>query len=299
MGIWQSYAMPELPEVHGLCTYLDTQLRGAELTGVRINSIAALKTADPPYYALEGRTIEGVQRFGKFVCFDAGGMFFVFHLAKAGWVRYTEHPSSAALRMGKSNIAARLLFHRSADDTHIGLDLTEAGTKKSLAIYVVRDPQDVPGIASLGPEPLSPDFDVDALAAIVRSSSQQIKGLLRSQSVIAGIGNAYSDEILHAAKISPFAIAKSLDEEHISRLYDAMQEVLVSAVTAASGKPSSELKDTKRSNFRVHARTGQPCPVCGNAVREVSFADTSLQYCATCQTNGKILADRRTSRFLK
>lgn len=168
--------MPELPEVHGLCTYLDTQLRGAELTGVRINSIAALKTADPPYYALEGRTIEGVQRFGKFVCLDAGGMFFVFHLAKAGWVRYTEHPSSAALRMGKSNIAARLLFHRPADDTHIGLDLTEAGTKKSLAIYVVRDPQDVPGIASLGPEPLSPDFDVDALAAIVRSSSQQIKG---------------------------------------------------------------------------------------------------------------------------
>ncbi|MGP0223013.1 MULTISPECIES: Fpg/Nei family DNA glycosylase [unclassified Paenarthrobacter] len=291
--------MPELPEVHGLCTYLDTQLNGAVLTSVRINSIAALKTADPPYTALEGRTISGVRRYGKFICVDTDGVFFVFHLAKAGWVRYTEHPSSAGLRMGKSNIAARLLLHRSSDDAHLGLDLTEAGTKKSLAIYVVRDPQDVPGIAGLGPEPLSPDFDVEALAAIVGNSPQQIKGLLRSQGVIAGIGNAYSDEILHAARISPFAIAKSLDRETIEHLYAAMQEILVGAVNAASGKPSSELKDTKRSNFRVHARTGQPCPVCGDTVREVSFADTSLQYCATCQTDGKILADRRTSRFLK
>ena len=163
----------------------------------------------------------------------------------------------------------------------------------------MRDPQDVPGIATLGPEPLSPDFDLGALAAILGSSSQQIKGLLRSQGVIAGIGNAYSDEILHAARISPFASAKSLDKATVARLYEAMQEILVGAVNAAAGKPSNELKDTKRSNFRVHARTGLPCPVCGDTVREVSFADTSLQYCATCQTNGKILADRRTSRFLK
>ncbi|MCR1159891.1 Fpg/Nei family DNA glycosylase [Paenarthrobacter sp. UW852] len=291
--------MPELPEVHGLCMYLDTQLHGAVLTEVRINSFSALKTADPPYSALEGRTVRGVRRIGKFVCIDVEGLFFVFHLAKAGWVRYTEHPSSAGLRMGKSNIAARLWLHRPSDDAHIGLDLTEAGTKKSLAIYVVKDPHDVPGIATLGPEPLSPDFDVDTFAAILASSSQQIKGLLRSQGVIAGIGNAYSDEILHAAKISPFASAKSLDQTTVARLYASMQDVLVSAVNAAAGKPSSELKDTKRSNFRVHARTGQPCPVCGDTVREVSFADTSLQYCATCQTNGKILADRRTSRFLK
>ncbi|MFP3580435.1 DNA-formamidopyrimidine glycosylase family protein [Arthrobacter sp. fls2-241-R2A-200] len=291
--------MPELPEVHGLCMYLDTQLHGSVLSEVRINSFSALKTADPPYTELQGRTIHGVKRLGKFVCIDTDGLFFVFHLAKAGWVRYTEHPSSAGLRMGKSNISARLLLHRPSDDAHIGLDLTEAGTKKSLAIYVVRNPQEVPGIATLGPEPLSPDFDVDALAAILASSSQQIKGLLRSQSVIAGIGNAYSDEILHAAKISPFANSKSLDQKTVARLYESMQEVLVGAVNAAAGKPSNELKDTKRSNFRVHARTGQPCPVCGDTVREVSFADTSLQYCATCQTNGKILADRRTSRFLK
>lgn len=291
--------MPELPEVHGLCMYLDTRLRGATVTQLKINSFSALKTADPPYSALEGHIVQGVQRFGKFICIDLDGLSLVFHLAKAGWVRYTEHPSSAGLRMGKSNISARILLHRASDDAHIGIDLTEAGTKKSLAIYVVRDPQEVPGLASLGPEPLSPDFDVESLASILSSSSMQIKGLLRNQGVIAGIGNAYSDEILHAAKLSPFASAKSLDRQTVELLYQAMQEVLVGAVNAAAGKPSNELKDTKRSNFRVHARTGQPCPVCGDTVREVSFADTSLQYCATCQTGGKILADRRTSRFLK
>ncbi|UVJ37958.1 Fpg/Nei family DNA glycosylase [Arthrobacter sp. CJ23] len=291
--------MPELPEVLGLCRFLDTQLRGTELTKVQITSFAVLKTADPPYSALEGRTIAGVERFGKFISLDADGLFFVFHLAKAGWLRYTESPSSTQLRLGGSNIAARLLFTADNGARHIGVDLTEAGTKKSLAVHVVRDPQQVPGIATLGPDPLAPGFDGDTLAGILAGSSQQIKGLLRSQSVIAGIGNAYSDEILHAAKISPFAIAKSLDQDTVHRLHEALVNVLETAVQATTGKTSGDLKDVKRSNFRVHARTGLPCPVCGDTVREVSFADTSLQYCPTCQTNGKILADRRTSRFLK
>ena len=179
------------------------------------------------------------------------------------------------------------------------MDLTEAGTKKSLAVYVVREPQDVPGIAALGPDPFSEEFDADTLAEILGASSQQIKGLLRSQSVIAGIGNAYSDEILHAARISPFAIAKSLDRDTVQVLYDAIHSVLGTALAEAAGKPPSELKDVKRSHMRVHARTGEACPVCGDTVREVSFADTALQYCPTCQTKGKILADRRTSKFLK
>jgi formamidopyrimidine-DNA glycosylase len=179
------------------------------------------------------------------------------------------------------------------------MDLTEAGTKKGLAVYVVRDPQDVPGIAALGPDPFSDGFDAGALAEILGSSSQQIKGLLRSQSVIAGIGNAYSDEILHAARISPFAIAKSLDRATVQVLYDSIHSILGTALADAAGKPPSELKDVKRSHMRVHARTGEACPVCGDTVREVSFADTALQYCPTCQTHGKILADRRTSKFLK
>ena len=137
------------------------------------------------------------------------------------------------------------------------------------------------------------------LAGILAGSAQQIKGLLRSQGVIAGIGNAYSDEILHAARISPFATAKSLDRDAVQVLYDAIHDILGAALEEARGKPPQELKDVKRSHMRVHARTGLACPVCGDTVREVSFADTALQYCPTCQTKGKILADRRTSKFLK
>ena len=289
--------MPELPEVAGLATFLDEQLRGCAVTKLQIVSFAVLKTADPPFNAIEGRTVCGVRRFGKFISIDTGGISLVFHLARAGWVRFTDSPAGSQLRMGKGLIAVRAAF--SGPDGPRGLDLTEAGTKKSLAVYVVRDPQEVPGIATLGPDPFTSAFDADMLAEILAGSSQQIKGLLRSQSVIAGIGNAYSDEILHAARISPFAIAKSLDRETVQVLYDAIHSVLGEAVAEAAGKPPKDLKDVKRSHMRVHARTGQPCPVCGDTVREVSFADTALQYCPTCQTKGKILADRRTSKFLK
>jgi formamidopyrimidine-DNA glycosylase len=289
--------MPELPEVAALTDFLDVHLRGAAVTKIKIASVAVLKTADPPFSELEGRAVTGVRRFGKFISMEADGLYFVFHLARAGWVRFTDTPTDLQLKMGKGPIAARLTF--SSASGPLGLDLTEAGTKKGLAVYVVRDPSDVPGIAALGPDPFSPGFDVDTLAEILGSSSQQVKGLLRSQSVIAGIGNAYSDEILHAARTSPFATSKSLDRDAVQVLYDAIHSILGTALQEAQGKPPSELKDTKRSHMRVHARTGEACPVCGDTVREVSFADTALQYCPTCQTKGKILADRRTSRFLK
>jgi formamidopyrimidine-DNA glycosylase len=289
--------MPELPEVAALTDFLDEHLRGTVVTKIQIASFAVLKTADPPFSELEGRTVTGVQRFGKFISMEADGLFFVFHLARAGWVRFTDTPTEIQLKMGKGPLAARLLF--SGASGPLGLDLTEAGTKKGLAVYVVRDPHDVPGIATLGPDPFAPGFDVHTFAEILGSSSQQVKGLLRSQAVIAGIGNAYSDEILHAARTSPFAIAKTLDRDAVQVLYDAIHSILGTALTEAQGKPPSQLKDTKRNHMRVHARTGEACPVCGDTVREVSFADTALQYCPTCQTKGKILADRRTSRFLK
>ncbi|HEU4667674.1 MAG TPA: DNA-formamidopyrimidine glycosylase family protein, partial [Arthrobacter sp.] len=278
--------MPELPEVAGLAGFLNDHLQGAVVSRVQIVSFAVLKTADPPFSALEGRTVTGVRRFGKFISIDTDGISFVFHLARAGWVRFTDSPNDAHLKMGKGLIAARLAFTGPAGPR--GFDLTEAGTKKSLAVYVVRDPQEVPGIATLGPDPFAEAFDVDMLAEILAGSSQQIKGLLRSQSVIAGIGNAYSDEILHAARISPFATAKSLDRDTVQVLYDAIHDVLGTALAEASAKPPKDLKDVKRSHMRVHARAGQPCPVCGDTVREVSFADTALQYCPTCQTKGKI-----------
>ena len=235
-----------------------------------------------------------MSRHGKFIDLDCDGTHLVFHLARAGWLRWSDALPATVLRPGKSPIALRVRF---ADGS--GFDLTEAGTKKRLAAYIVRDPATVPGIAPLGPDPMADDFTLEVFAAIAAAHRTQIKGLLRDQAFIAGVGNAYSDEILHVAKLSPFAIAATLGDAEVERLYAALRDTLAAAVAAASGKPAKELKDAKRAGMRVHGRTGQPCPECGDTVREVSFADSSLQYCATCQTGGKPLADRRTQQFLK
>ncbi|BDZ60035.1 MULTISPECIES: Fpg/Nei family DNA glycosylase [Barrientosiimonas] len=286
--------MPELPEVQALADFLRGRIVDQAITAVELGSISVLKTYDPAPQALSGLLVSDVQRHGKFVDIDADGLHLVFHLARAGWLRWSEEAPKALLKPGRSPIAMRVRFSDGS-----GFDLTEAGTKKGLAAYVVHDPADVPGIASLGPDPLADDFDLAAFRALLEGKRTQIKGLLRDQSVLAGVGNAYSDEVLHAAKLSPFALASSLDDEEIERLFAALQETLRGAVAAAAGKPAAELKDAKRAGMRVHGRTGEQCPVCGDVVREVSFADSSLQYCATCQTGGKPLADRRMSRLLK
>jgi formamidopyrimidine-DNA glycosylase len=178
-----------------------------------------------------------------------------------------------------------------------GFDLTEAGTQKRLAVWLVDYPEQVPGIAALGPDAL--DLSAEDLAGLLAGNSGRIKTVITDQKVIAGIGNAYSDEILHVAKISPFATAGKLTSEQLATLHDAMISVLTDAVNRSVGQGAAMLKGEKRSGLRVHARTGLPCPVCGDTVREVSFADKSFQYCATCQTGGKVLADRRMSRLLK
>ena len=286
--------MPELPEVQALVDFLAERTAGLAVTKVELASISVLKTFNPPPQSLEGAPIDGVHRHGKFLDLDCDGTHLVFHLARAGWLRWSDQLPATVLRPGKSPIALRV---RLSDGS--GFDLTEAGTKKSLAAYIVRDPKEVPGVARLGPDPLADDFTLERFRELLTGRRTQIKGLLRDQEVIAGVGNAYSDEILHVAKVSPFAIAGSLPPDVVDRLYAALRETLSSAVHAASGKPAKELKDAKRAGMRVHARTGQTCPECGDVVREVSFADTSLQYCATCQTGGKPLADRRMSRLLK
>jgi formamidopyrimidine-DNA glycosylase len=286
--------MPELPEVQALVDFLAERTAGLAVTRVELASFSVLKTFDPPPQALEGAPVDGVHRHGKFLDLDVDGTHLVFHLARAGWLRWSDQLPATVLRPGKSPIALRV---RLSDGS--GFDLTEAGTKKSLAAYIVRDPKDVPGIARLGPDPLADDFTRERFGELLAGRRTQVKGLLRDQEVIAGVGNAYSDEILHVARTSPFAIAGSLAPEVVDRLYTALRETLVGAVSAASGKPAKELKDAKRAGMRVHGRTGETCPECGDVVREVSFADTSLQYCATCQTSGKPLADRRMSRLLK
>ena len=238
-------------------------------------------------------------RHGKFLDLDVDGLHLVFHLARAGWLRWYDSVPATRIRPGKSPIGLRVRLVDPAEGGHPGFDLTEAGTQKRLAVYVVRDPAEVPGVASLGPDPMADGFDRAALAAILSGARQQVKGLLRDQSVLAGVGNAYSDEVLHAARLSPFAVAGRLTDEQVDRLYTALRSILAGAVQAAGGRPAAELKDAKRAGMRVHGRTGQACPECGDEVREVSFADSSLQYCPTCQTGGKVLADRRMSRLLK
>jgi formamidopyrimidine-DNA glycosylase len=286
--------VPELPEVQALVDFLAERTADLAVTGVELGSFSVLKTFNPPPEALVGAPVESVTRHGKFLDLDCGGTHLVFHLARAGWLRWSESISPTTLRPGKSPIALRV---RLSDGS--GFDLTEAGTKKSLAAYVVSDADDVPGIAALGPDPLADSFSLSDFREILAARNAQVKGVLRDQKIIAGVGNAYSDEILHVAKLSPFAMAAKLDDEQSERLYAALRETLSAAVLAASGKPAAELKDAKRQGMRVHGRTGEICPECGDVVREVSFADSSLQYCATCQTGGKPLADRRTSKFLK
>jgi formamidopyrimidine-DNA glycosylase len=288
--------VPELPEVEALALDLKGRLRDRAIAKVHIAAFSALKTFDPPLSAVEGALVDDVTRHGKFLDIDASGTHLVLHLARAGWVRWRDEvPALPPKPSTKSTLAVRVVL-----DDQSGLDITEAGTRKSLALYVVRDPQDVPGVARLGPDPLSDEFTIDVLREILqREGRKQIKGVLRHQGTIAGIGNAYSDELLHAARMSPFKPASGLDDTELQTLYDAIRDVLGDAVERSRGLAASELKGEKKSHLAVHGRTGEQCPVCGDTVREVSFADSSLQYCPTCQTGGKPLADRRLSRLLK
>ncbi|WP_343449506.1 Fpg/Nei family DNA glycosylase [Micromonospora oryzae] len=286
--------MPELPEVEALAGYLRERAVSRRVDRVEVAAISALKTYDPAPAAVSGRTVTDARRHGKFldVVFD-GDLHLVVHLARAGWLHYRESfPSGAPLRPGKGPIALRVRL-----DDGSGFDLTEAGTQKKLAAYLVADPAAVPGVAKLGPDALA--ADLPTFAAHLRSRRGQVKGVLTDQSVLAGVGNAYSDEILHAAKLSPFALTDRLTDDQVAALHEATRRVLGDAVSRSLGHRAAELKGEKRSGLAVHARTGLPCPVCGDTVREVSFADSSLQYCPTCQTGGKPLADRRLSRIVR
>ena len=287
--------VPELPEVEALALDLGGRLDGHAIQTVHIAAFSALKTFDPPLRSLEGGLVEGVTRHGKFLDISVAGLHLVMHLARAGWVRWKDEVSTLPPKPGTKNpLAARVVL-----EDQSGLDITEAGTKKSLAIYVVASPNDVPGIARLGPDPLDDSFTVEVLADILgRQGRAQIKGVLRNQSTIAGIGNAYSDEILHTARMSPFKPA-SMPPEDVARLYDAIQLTLRGAIERSDGLAASALKKEKKSNLQVHGRTGLPCPVCGDTVRQVIYADSTFQYCPTCQTGGKPLADRVLSRLLK
>ncbi|MCH0572256.1 Fpg/Nei family DNA glycosylase [Streptomyces sp. MUM 136J] len=287
--------MPELPEVEALKDFLVEHLVGHEIVRVLPVAVSVLKTYDPPVTALEGGEVVAVRRLGKFLdVATGGGPHLVTHLARAGWLHWRDRLPDGPPRPGKGPLALRVAL-----ETGAGFDLTEAGTQKRLAVYVVDEPLRIEGVARLGPDPLAEDFDERRLADLLSGERRRIKGALRDQSLLAGVGNAYSDEILHAARMSPFKLASSLSPEETHRLYEALRGTLSGAVERSRGVAAGRLKAEKKTGLRVHGRTGEPCPVCGDTIREVSFSDSSLQYCPTCQTGGRPLADRRMSRLLR
>src|ERR1700722_18764367 len=287
--------MPELPEVEALADHLRRHAVGLTIGRIDVSAFSVLKTFDPPVTALHGQPVTGANRWGKYLGMQVGDLHLITHLSRAGWLRWSDKLAAAPLRPGKGPIALRV--HLGTPGEAPGFDLTEAGTQKRLAGWVAADPMQVPGIAALGPDALQ--LSIDDLADLLAGNTGRIKSVITDQKVIAGIGNAYSDEILHVAKISPFATAGKIADGQLVALHDAIVSVLTDAVSRSVGQQAATLKGEKRSGLRVHARTGLPCPVCGDTVREVSFADKSFQYCPTCQTGGKVLADRRMSRLLK
>ncbi|MHA6791964.1 Fpg/Nei family DNA glycosylase [Pseudonocardia bannensis] len=291
--------MPELPEVEALAHHLREHALYRPVARADVASMSVLKTFDPPVSALTGRVVTGAARYGKFLAvefLDRPGedLHLVTHLSRAGWLRWHDTAAAAPPKPGRGPLALRLHLDAVGGP---GFDLTEAGTQKRLAVYLVRDPREIPGVARLGPDALA--LSRDEFAELLDGRSERIKTVLTDQSTIAGIGNAYSDEILHTARLSPYATAGRLRPDQVVALHDALHTVLTDAVDRSVGQKAAELKGEKRSGLRVHARTGLPCPVCGDTVREVAFADRSFQYCPGCQTGGKPLADRRLSRLVK
>lgn len=288
--------MPELPEVEALVHHLRENAVGRTVHRVDVASLQVLKTFDPPWTALHGQEVVAAHRHGKHLDLGvADGLHLVVHLARAGWLRWADSMSAPPPKQGRGPLALRV--HLGPPGQGPGFDLTEAGTKKGLAAWIVRDPKTIASIARLGPDALG--ITRTQLEDLFAKRTERLKTALTDQGLIAGIGNAYSDEIMHMARLSPYATAGKLDEEQLDRLHEAMISTLTDAVARSVGQDAARLKGEKRSGLRVHARTGLPCPVCGDTVREVSFADKAFQYCPTCQTGGKPLADRRLSRLLK
>ncbi|BBF98882.1 MULTISPECIES: DNA-formamidopyrimidine glycosylase family protein [Pseudonocardia] len=291
--------MPELPEVEALAHHLREHAVYRPVARVDLASMSALKTFDPPVSALTGRVVTGASRFGKFLSVDLADrpdepLHLITHLSRAGWLRWHATAGSTPPKPGRGPLQLRVHLDAVGGP---GFDLTEAGTQKRLAVYLVTDPAQVPGIVRLGPDAL--ELTRPGLDELLDGDNRRLKTLLTDQRTLAGVGNAYSDEILHTARLSPYAVGARLDEAARDRLFAALHGVLDDAVERSVGQGAAELKGEKRSGLRVHARTGLPCPVCGDTVREVSFAERSFQYCPTCQTGGKPLADRRLSRLVR
>jgi len=283
--------MPELPDVCAYLEALERQVVGHTLERIRLASPFVLRSYDPPLDATFGRTVQGVRRIGKRIVFDLGDeLFVVVHLMIAGRFHWR---APGRKGMGKIVLAAFELPHGT-------LFFTEAGSKKRASLTVVRGEAALRALDPGGIDPLTASFE--AFAAALARESHTLKRSLTDPRLFSGIGNAYSDEILHAAGLSPLKLTRSLTEEEARRLHAAMRTTLASwadILRAETGAGFPEKVTAFREGMAVHGRYGKPCPVCGSPVQRIVYAENECNYCARCQTGGKLLADRSLSRLLK
>jgi formamidopyrimidine-DNA glycosylase len=289
--------MPELPELDVLTENLRAGLTGTKVGAVRVVSVAALKTFDPPIDALAGWTIQGAGRRAKYLWLEldppgdgAGRLYLVMHLSLGGRLSIGPKPASRKIAVLTLEL----------EDGQV-LSMTEGGTQRRAAVWLVRSLDQVPGLASLGPEPLDPDFTVERLAEILAAGGHTLKGMLTDQRGMSGVGNAWSDEVLHRARMSPFARPERLDEAEVARLHAALVEVLMQARATMAEQIGGAIQIPRAADrlFAVHGRAGEPCFVCGDTIRSVWMGQRETSYCPTCQTGGRVLADRRRSKFLR
>ncbi|MEL4317787.1 DNA-formamidopyrimidine glycosylase family protein [Leifsonia sp. YIM 134122] len=294
--------MPESPEVQALAEELGVRLTGHALTGVDVLEFRTTKTRARAPESLMGERVTGVARHGKLLDLAFGAQHLVVSLGRHGWARWGgadaargESPAPAGEPAPADAPAAKdapapppALVTLAFDDASI-LEFTDAGDWVSLGLWVVDDPAEVPAVAKLGPDPADPAFSREDFDGAVVGRRKQVKAVLQEQESLAGIGNAYSDEILHAAKVSPVVHAASLDADALDRLFDATVATITGAISDRRGVAIAKLKETKVAAMRVHGRAGETCPVCGGTIHDFSFASTTAQYCPSCQTGDAIL----------
>ena len=274
--------MPESPEVQALAENLSDRLAGRTLRAVDVVEFRTVKTRARQPESLTGVAVEGADRIGKHVDLRFGAQHLVVSLGRHGWMRWAG--ADAAPPAGDDPPPPTLAVFEFDDGTT--LEATDAGDWVSLGLSVVDDPTEVAAIAKLGPDPADAEFTRADFDAAVVGRRKQIKAILQEQESLAGIGNAYSDEILHAAKVSPIAHAAALDAAALDRVYAETIGVVRGAIAARRGIPIHELKAAKVAAMRVHGRAGEACPVCGDTIREFRFGSTTAEYCPTCQTAG-------------
>ncbi len=283
--------MPELPDVLLYLRALEPRILGKRVTGVRLASPFLLRSVAPPLAAIEGRDIIGLRRLGKRVVLEAEGeLFLVFHLMIAGRFRWKPAGSSIPGKVG--------LF--ALDFEHGTLILTEAGSKRQASLHVV---QGVEALAQHDPGGLEVmEIDQSTFARALRRDNHTLKRALTDPHLFSGIGNAYSDEILHAARMSPFKQTGAMSDEEIRRLYEATRVTLsqwIARLQRETGENFPEKVTAFREGMAVHGRYRQPCPDCGAPIQRIVYAANEANYCANCQTGGRLLADRSLSRLLK